>query len=138
MPGPVTLSSLGRRIDSEGKALLVARAIIEKQAEGVVVMNVRALSSVTDFFVLGTAGSPPHLRALREQVEATLAAVGESVWHIEDAAAPAPGQTPALQWVLVDCGDVVVHLLYQQAMSFYRLEDLWADAPRVPVPPEAA
>ena len=135
MSGPVTLPS-GRGIDSQAKALRVAQALLEKHAEDVVILDVRGLSSVTDFFVLCTAGSRPHLEALREHVQASLVQVGEAVWHVEGIA-PAPRDAvQGLRWVLLDCGDLVVHLLDQPARVFYRLEDLWADASRVPLPSE--
>lgn len=120
-------------------ALIAARAALEKHAEGVVVMDLRSLSTVTDFFVICTGGSTPHLDALKDHIEAILAERGCPVWHTEGAthAARPSGTFPdEPQWVLMDCGDIVVHLLNQRARSFYRLEDLWADAPRVSLPPE--
>jgi ribosome-associated protein len=125
----------GRHIDSRAKALLAAQTALEKHAEGVVVMDVRALSSVTDFFVICTALSSPQLAALQEHIDVALAAQGACVWHtegiIQGSAARDVEQTP--QWILMDCGDIVVHLLDQQARAFYRLDELWADAPRVPL-----
>lgn len=123
--------------ESKTNALIAARAALEKQAEGVVVMDLRSLSSVTDFFVICTAGSTRQLDAIKDHVEAKLAEAGSSVWHIEgtpsaSAAARTVNHEPP-QWVLMDCGEIVVHLLDQHTRSFYRLEDLWADAPRVPV-----
>ena len=101
-----------------------------------IVLDLRALSSVTDFFVLCTANSPPHLAALRDHLEDVLASWGEPVGHVEGAWAAPPDPSADPQWVLLDCGDVVVHLLDQHGRAFYRLEDLWADAPRVPLPAE--
>ena len=115
---------------------MAARAALEKQAEGVVVMDLRALSCVTDFFVVCTAGSTRQIAAIQEHIAAALSQHGCSVWHTEGAAAAAATSTglhEEPQWVLMDCGDVVVHLLNQQARAFYRLEDLWADAPRLAV-----
>ena len=122
--------------DSQTKALIAARAALEKQAEGVVVMDVRSLSSVTDFFVIGTADNSRQLDAIQGHVEAKLAEVGGAVWHVEGIASPRPAARPMIaepQWVLIDCGDIVVHLLDQQTRALYRLEDLWADAPQVPI-----
>lgn len=99
-------------------------------------LDLRPLSTVTDFFVVCTAGSPRQLDALKEHIEATLARHGCPVWHTEGSASPgepASSFNRQLQWVLMDCGELVVHLLDQPARSFYRLEDLWADAPRIPV-----
>ena len=128
------------KLSSKAKALTAARAALEKQAEGVVVMDLRALSSVTDFFVVCTAGSARQLDALTDHIEGTLARYGCAVGHTEGADAPVEaagsfGRQP--QWVLMDCGEIVVHLLDPYARSFYRLEDLWADAPRIALPADS-
>ena len=116
--------------------MIAARAALDKQAEEVLVMDLRSLSSITDFFVVCTAGSARQLDALKEHLEAVLAERGCPVWHTEGVSSPAaPGRSAnhGLQWVLIDCGDIVVHLMDQPTRSFYRLEDLWADAPQIPV-----
>jgi len=100
-------------------------------------MDLRGLSSVADFFLICTAGSARQLDAIGDHIEETLAKHGGAVWHTEGA--PGAGGPPKIlpqtpQWVLMDCGDVVIHLLDQETRLFYRLEDLWADAPRVPLP----
>ena len=95
----------------------------------------RALSTVTDFFVICTAESSPQVAAIQARIEAVLAQQREDVWHVEGSAKGSAGAFPREpQWVLMDCGNLVVHLLDQQARAFYRLEELWADAPRIPVP----
>ncbi|MBI3996319.1 MAG: ribosome silencing factor [Candidatus Omnitrophica bacterium] len=133
MPGCVIAT--GPALESQAKALLAATAALEKHAEGVVVMDVRGLSDVTDFFVVCTAGSTPQLDAIKDHIETSLTRQGASVWHTEGTITPSAsrgfGHDP--QWVLMDCGEVVVHVLDPQAWTFYRLEELWADAPRVPV-----
>ena len=121
-------------LDSSDHALTAARAALEKHAEDVQVIDVRGLSSVTDFFVICTAASSRQVDALKEHIEAALAARGCSVWHTEGtmvSARSAPSGVGALQWILMDCGPVVVHLFDQPTRDFYRLEDLWADAPRI-------
>ena len=125
-----------RALESQATALLAAHAALEKQAEAVVVMDVRRLSSVTDFFVVCTTGSARQITALKDAIETALTQQGCRVWHTEGiASAPSSGSsfTHEPQWVLMDCGEIVVHLLDQHARAFYRLEDLWADAPRVPI-----
>ena len=98
-------------------------------------MDLRALSSVTDYFVVCTAGSSRQIMALKEHVEDTLHEQRCPVWHAEGTVAEAPRGVEIHQWVLVDCGDVVIHLFDQAARAFYGLERLWADAPRVVVHP---
>ncbi len=126
----------GRTIDSNEKAMIAARAALDKQAEDVLVMDLRSLASITDFFVVCTAGSTRQIDALKEHLETVLTERGCPVWHTEGlSASAAPGHTAnhKLQWVLMDCGDIVVHLMDQPTRSFYRLEDLWADVPHTPI-----
>ena len=134
------VSPQGRELESRAKALIAARAALEKQAEGVVILDLRSISTVADFFVVCTAGSGRQLDALKDHIEAVLALQGCVVWHTEGSP-PTGGSmrssNHALQWVLMDCGEIVVHLLDQQARTFYRLEELWADAPRVAIPSSA-
>ncbi len=120
---------------SETKALAAAAAAQEKHAEAVVVLDLRALSDVTDFFLVCTAQSAPQLEAIRHEIEHALAKQG-GVWHAEGMSSAPVRETgqPPPQWLLMDCGDVVVHLLDERARAFYRLEELWADAPRLSLP----
>jgi ribosome-associated protein len=128
---------LHSKISSQRKALIAAHAALEKHAEGVVVMDLRRLSSVADFFVIATAASHRQLQAITEQVEEALNQRGERVWHIEGMPSPLASRSPqrddGLSWVLMDCADVVVHLFNPPARMFYQLERLWGDAPRLPL-----
>ena len=135
---PAEIPPPGRALDSHAKALTAARAALEKQAEDVVVMDLRTLSTVTDFFIICTAGSAPQINAMKDHIDAALAKQDCPVWHVEGSpiARSAGALGDAFQWVLMDCGEVVVHLFDQRARAFYRLEDLWADAPRVLLPAE--
>lgn len=130
---PDRIAPQGRALDSQAKALQIARVAIERQAEGVAVMDLRALSTVTDFFVICTAGSSRQIEALKDHIEEALRQQGQAVWHTEGVVSGRTGGTLAEtpQWLLMDCGEVVVHLLDGPARAFYRLEELWADAPRI-------
>ncbi len=115
-----------------------AHAALDKQAEDVVVLDLRGISTITDFFVIGTAGSTRQLEALRDHIEVQLTAAGGTVWHTEGlgigvGAVETGPDGP--HWVLLDCGELVVHLLDQRARGSYRLEELWADAPRLALSP---
>ena len=143
------------RIESQDKALIAAKAALNKHAEDVLVMDLRRLSSVADFFVIATATSSRQVQAMTEQIEEELRRVGHRVWHVEGLVPPAAtrpthplesdSQTtlPAprsawqagngLSWVLMDCGDLVIHLFNPPARHFYQLERLWGDAPRIPL-----
>lgn len=95
-------------------------------------MDLRELSTVADFFVLCAAASPRQLDAIREHVEEALTQHGAVVWHTEGSAS-AKGSSDELRWVLMDFGAIVVHLMDPRTRAFYRLEDLWRDAPRLPL-----
>ncbi len=103
-------------------------------------MDLRALSTVPDYFVLCTAQSAPQMTAVKEQIERVFSEQRWPVRHTEGSAAVSNGRSsaPEPRWVLMDCGDVVVHLLDPAARTLYRLEDMWADAPRLSVSPAQA
>ena len=128
-----------KRIESRQITLLAAKAALAKYAEGVVVMDLRRLSSVTDFFVIANATSSRQLRAITEHIEAELSRIGHRVWHVEGiAAAKAIGPDHAddgFSWILMDYGDLIVHLFNPPAREFYQLERLWGDAPRISLDP---
>ncbi len=131
-----TIVHTPRVIESQAKALLAARAALEKQAESVVVMDLRSFATVTEFFVICTAGSVRQISAISDHIESTLTQHGSPVWHTEglnSSSRPTEGMSEPLHWVLMDCGEIVVHLFDQRSRTFYRLEELWADAPRVPL-----
>jgi ribosome-associated protein len=117
--------------------MAAAKAALDKHAEDVLVMDLREVSTMADFFVVATAASRPQLLAITEQIEQALKRFRQRPGHIEgkltreSARAAAYGEP--VSWVLVDCGDVVAHLFNPAARAFYQLERLWADAPRIPV-----
>jgi len=108
---------------SRTAALEIARLALDKKALDVVVLDVRGLASYADFFVLMTAESDPQLGAIAGYLEEQMKARGERAISIE-------GERGG-RWVLIDFGDVVAHVFYQDTRGFYDLEGLWADAPRV-------
>ncbi len=109
---------------SEGRAtaLRLARLGLEKKALDVTLLDVRGMASYTDFFVVMTAESDPQLFAIADHLEMTMKAEGRRPMSIEGLRAG--------QWVLLDYGDVVVHLFHADARAFYDIEGLWADARR--------
>ncbi len=108
--------------ESLSKALLAADAADAKRAERVVILDLRELTQVTDYFVICTGGSRVQIRAITDGVQEALAA--HKMKGIREGA-------EAGQWVLLDYGDVVVHVFGPEAREFYRLERLWGDAPVV-------
>lgn len=112
-------------IDSKQKALLVAEAVCQKKAEDVVIMDMRGVSNVTDFFVICSGSSTRAVSTIADNVIEKLESFGSNVAHAE-------GKREAL-WVLLDCGNTVAHIFCKGIREFYSLERLWADAARVPV-----
>ncbi len=101
------------------------RALAEKKAEDLRVLDVSATSSITDFLVLATGTSEPHLRALRTELERALAAVHTRLVGRETGEASG--------WMVVDAFDVMVHLFTPEQRRHYALESLWKDARDIPV-----
>jgi len=88
------------------------------------VLDLRGISTFTDFFVICSGTSEPHLKAIAGEIEARL--------REEDGirAASVDG-FPSSQWIVLDYLQVIVHVFHQEKRAFYSLEDLWGDAPRV-------
>lgn len=98
----------------------VAQLALEKKAEDVVIMDVRKITSITDFFVICSAESSVQLKAIVDHIVEGLEKKGVKAWHVE-------GYTNLI-WVLIDYVDVVVHVFLKQARDFYGLERFWGDA----------
>ncbi|MEM7383880.1 MAG: ribosome silencing factor [Verrucomicrobiota bacterium] len=96
----------------------------EKQANDITILDLRGLSSLTDFFVICSGSSPPHLRAVRDEVSKGLREDRET------AATHREGDVES-QWMVLDFIDVMVHIFQEEKRTFYSLEDLWSDAPRI-------
>jgi ribosome-associated protein len=111
--------------DSRRTAVMAARAAQEKKAEEVVVLDLRGVSGYTDFLVIGSAQSDRQIEAVAEGVEKELKSQGHRLVGSE-------GQRGG-RWVLLDFGDVVVHVFHHEERGHYDLEGLWADAPRVEI-----
>ncbi len=95
--------------------------LLSKKAEDLVMMDLREISDFSDYFLICTANSGPHARALADAVQEGMKAAGHPPWHIEGY------QTQ--NWILYDFVDLVVHIFQAEARSFYGLERLWGDAP---------
>jgi ribosome-associated protein len=113
-------------VDSLEIARSAAEAADGKKALDIVILDLRDLTSVTDYFVICSATSTTQVDAIADGISSSLAQAGTYPTHIE-------GKTAAT-WVLMDYGDVVVHVFDEHTRAYYALERLWIDAPRVPVP----
>ena len=109
--------------DSRDLAVAAARAAAEKQGERIVVLDVRSLIVITDYFVIVSASSERQAKTIVEEVERALRGSGVKPIRRE-------GESEGL-WVLLDFVDVVVHVFREEERDFYDLERLWRDAPTV-------
>lgn len=107
--------------ESKQYALLAAQAALNKKALDVKIINLKELTSVTDYFVICTAESEAQVKAIADAVDIGLTQNGWSPWHVE-------GKSN-LKWVLLDYVDIVVHVFYKDARDYYGLDNLWGDAP---------
>lgn len=110
---------------SEATVRLLARAALDKKAESLVVLDMKGLSSVADYFVVCSARSPAQADTIADAVHAAVKAHGLRLRHREG--------TAKSGWLLLDCGDVVVHVFLEEPRAFYALERLWGDAPMISV-----
>lgn len=100
-----------------------ARAALDRRANNTVVLDLRGLSSVADFFVICSGNSDTHVEAIADIIEEKLGEQNVKLWHRE-------GERKA-SWILLDYIDVIVHIFTENAREFYSLERLWGDAPRI-------
>lgn len=96
-------------------------ALDEHKGEQLVVLDMRAISGFTDFMVISTGRSEPHVQALADAVVERLGERKIRAGHVEGRA--------SASWVLLDFFDLVVHVFTPETRSFYQLEKLWRDAP---------
>jgi ribosome-associated protein len=105
------------------RACLCARVAAENKARDIVVLDMRGLTPLYDFFVLATGTSRRQIHTITEEVDAALREAGDRRLSVEG--------YEASKWVVQDYGDVVVHVFNPDTRQYYTLEELWADAPRV-------
>jgi ribosome-associated protein len=115
-----------KALEPREAALLCVRYALEKKAYDLVLMDVRELTSLAEYFLICTGRSDTQVQAIVQSIEESLGRLGVRPRSIE-------GYNSA-QWVLMDYGDVVVHVFLEPVRSFYDLERLWARAPRVNLP----
>jgi ribosome-associated protein len=114
--------------DARQTALAVVSAALEKKALGLEVLDVAGRVDYADFLVLMTGRSDRQVAALAGGIEESLRKIGRRALAVEG--------LPVANWVLMDFGDVVVHVFQESARSLYDLEGLWMDARRLPIAQE--
>lgn len=113
------------KLDSRKKALEIAKFALDKQAENVIIINIKKLSAVADCLLICSAGSERQVQAIANWIEDGLRKKGEKPLGVEG--------TIEGRWALMDYNDVVVHIFLEPVRVFYDLEGLWAEAPSLEV-----
>ncbi|VDG19881.1 ribosome silencing factor [Lactiplantibacillus mudanjiangensis] len=112
-------------MDSKALLQLTVEAVDDKRAEDVVALDVEKVSLMADYFVIASADSKRQVQAIADSVVEFIRKAGSDVKSVEGRLAG--------EWILIDCGDVVVHVFQKDARQHYNLEKLWADAPLVDI-----
>lgn len=135
----VAPAAVGRtRPERQERALELARRaaqiVEENRGKQIVLLDVRGATSLVDYFVIATAGSRRQANATASDIDAAMKRIGELKLGIEG--------SEEGRWILLDYGDFVVHLFSDEARSYYDLDAIWGDAPKLewadpdrPVPP---
>ncbi|HEY4271276.1 MAG TPA: ribosome silencing factor [Candidatus Udaeobacter sp.] len=111
-------------ITPDNLAKSCAELASSKKAEDIVVLDLRGISTFTDFFVICSGASEPQLKAIANEIETRL----REDYSLRPVAVDG---FPASQWMVLDYLQVVVHIFHRDKRAFYSLEDLWGDAPRL-------
>jgi ribosome-associated protein len=113
-------NSRTKTVSSHQLATRIGRLILEKKGTDVIIMDLKKLTSMADYFIVATADSNVQAKAMVQHLEEKLADDSIQPWHMEGLA--------SLTWVLLDFVDVVVHIFQPYSRDFYGLERLWGDA----------
>lgn len=114
--------------NSECVARLCADLCYDNKAEAVIVYNPGAVSMLADYYVVCTATSDPHLRALKVHLERGLKEKGIKLGHVSG--------TPGSHWIILDFGNVLVHVFHEDMRRFYNIEELWGGYPVIQRSPD--
>jgi ribosome-associated protein len=117
-----------KKIPAEPEGLLLARQCVaaaeDKKALDPVILDLRAVSTITDYLVICSAQSEPQIKAIAGGVEQALKeTLGRHPLAVDG--------FPTSQWIVIDYGEVMLHVFHEQKRGHYALEDLWSDAPAV-------
>ena len=105
------------------RACLAAKTAADNKGQDVLVLDLRGITPLFDFFVISTGASRRQVHTIVEETDAALRAVGDERIGIEG--------YEASKWVVQDYGDVVVHVFDPDTRDYYKLEELWADAKKI-------
>ncbi len=111
---------------SQKKALSIARAALEKKASDVLILDVQELTSIADYFIVASGDSERQVKAIANHVAKEISTEYKTTPIVEGAGTS--------MWILLDFGDIVMHVFKTDIRQFYGLEKMWSDAPRIPLP----
>ena len=104
---------------------VIVKALDDKRAEDIDVLNISELTSLGDYFVICTCNSNVQVRAAADEVEVKAKEAGIEPLHVEGYRGGS--------WILIDLGDIIVHVMDRETREFYSLERLWDDAEKISV-----
>ena len=104
---------------SQLHAQRISELMLEKKAIDIIIIDVRNITTLTDFFVVCTSESAPQTRAITDHINLTMKKEGLESWHIEG--------YEHLDWVLIDYVNIVAHIFSKETREYYEFERLWAD-----------
>lgn len=107
------------RSEGEQMARMACKALDEKKATDIQVIDIHEVSVLADYFIISTASNPNQVQAMVDHVEETLEKAGHRIRHVEG--------DRGSSWILMDFGDVIVHIFDEENRLFYDLERIWRD-----------
>lgn len=106
-------------------AQLAALSAEDKKARDTIILDIRGLSVIADYFVICSGNSETQVQAIADEIKDKMHEINIEIKGVE-------GKEHA-RWILIDIGDVVVHIFHKDEREYYNLERLWGDAPRVEI-----
>lgn len=108
-------------MQTENKVEIIKKALEDKKADDIVILNIGKVSTIADFFIIATGNNPNQMQALADNVEQKAAENKISNRGIE-------GYSEDASWILMDYDDVIVHIFSRESRQFFNLEKIWKDA----------
>ena len=113
-----------KKLNAAELATMCVEIAEDRKAENIIQLKLTELSSLADYFVLCTGNSEPHIRAIAERIARDVRErTGKHARSVEG--------TPESKWMVIDLGDVIVHILSPEMRELYQIESLWGDAPKI-------
>ncbi|MGB4754451.1 MAG: ribosome silencing factor [Fervidobacterium sp.] len=121
------MSENGKKVDSKSieTVLKIAKQLEKKEAIDTVIMDMSKTRLLTDYFVICTANSSIHMKGLRDDIVDYLNELGKQIIYYD--------RGEGYDWILVDAGDIVIHIFTKSARQFYDIEHLWIDVERIDI-----